>query len=217
MEILASEVLGTNKFDQCALNIALINICDRQSEIGQEMLDLYRDWKAETSEAVENPWLDLHQFTIYIPHPEQQYEEITIAESLTRGYNIEVQPVKDRTQIPYKITEGGHFIVVLKQRKADAVFQIAATGIFVRPLAAIVLDIVLDPDEGEYQSVIIKHPIIRDYPEGWENKLAAFLKGEITGYDLPNVVGYVDRAFNRDYRSPSWDEMFLAANSFAGF
>lgn len=217
MEILASEVLGTNKFDQCALNIALINICDRESDLGQEMFDLYRDWKVETGEAVENPWLDLHQFTIYIPHPNQQYEGITLGEGLTKAYNIEVEPVIDRSQIPYKIPEGGHFIVVLKQRQPDSAFQIAATGIFIRPLAAIVLDIVLDPDKGEYQSLIIKHPIIRDYPEGWENKLTAFLKGEIKSYDLPNVVGYVDRAFNRDYRSPSWDEMYLAANSFAGF
>lgn len=217
MEILASEVFGTSKFDQCAINMALINICNRDSNLGQEMLNLYHDWKAETGEAVENPWLDLHQFTIYIPHPDQRYEEITIGEALNQAYNIEVQPVKDRSQIPYKIPEGGHFVVVLKQRRLDSEFQIAATGIFIRPLAAIALDIILDPDKGEYQSLIIKHPIIKKYPEGWENKLTAFLKGEITSYDLPNFVGYVDGAFNRDYRSPSWDEMYLAVKGFAGF
>ncbi|HBE17698.1 MAG TPA: hypothetical protein DEG17_24240 [Cyanobacteria bacterium UBA11149] len=217
MEILASEVLGTNKFDQCAINMALINICDRESDIGQEMLALYRDWKAETDEAVSNPWLDLHQFTIYVPHPDREYEGITMGEGLTKGYNIEVQRVKDPSHIPYKIPEGGHFIVVLKQRRLDAPFQIAATGILIRPLAAIALDIIIDPDKGEYQSLIIKHPIIRNYPEGWEEKFTAFIKGEITSYDLPNVVGYVDSAFNRDYRSPSWDEMYLAANGLGGF
>jgi hypothetical protein len=217
MEILASEVLGTNKFDQCVINIALINICDRESDLGQEMMSLYHDWKTETDEAVKNPWLDLHQFTIYVPHPDQQYEGLTLGEGLTKGYNIEVKPVKDRSKVPYKIPEGGHFIVVLKQRRPDSEFEIAATGIFVRPLAAIALDIILDPDKGEYQSLIIKHPIIRQYPEGWEEKLTAFLTGEITSYDLPNVVGYVDRAFNRDHRSPSWNDMYLAATGFAGF
>jgi hypothetical protein len=197
--------------------MALINICDSHSDICQEMFQLDRDWKSETNEAVKNPWMDLHQFAIYIPHPDQQYEGITLGEGLTKAYNIEVKSVKDLSKIPYKIPEGGHFIVILKQRRLDGQFQIAATGIFVRPLAAIALDIILDPDQGEYQSVIIKHPIIRNYPEGWENKLTAFLKGEITSSDLPNVVGYVDRAFNRDYRSPSWDQMYLASNGLAGF
>jgi hypothetical protein len=197
--------------------MALINICDTASDVCQEMFQLDRDWKAENNEAVKNPWLDLHQFSIYIPHADQQYDGITVGEGLTKGYNIEVNIVKDRSKIPYKIPESGHFIVILKQRKLDAQFQIAATGIFVRPLAAIALDIILDPDKGEYQSVILKHPIVRNYPEGWENKLTAFLKGEITNYDLPNVVGYVDCAFNSDYRSPSWDEMYLATNGLAGF
>jgi hypothetical protein len=217
MEILASEVLGTNKFDRCALNIALINICDRESNVGQEMLKIYRDWKDDTDEAIRNPWLDLHQFNIYIPHPDQQYEGMTVGEGLTKGYNIEVKPVRDRSKVPYKIPEGGHFVVVLKQRRLESDFEIAATGIFVRPLAAIALDIILDLEQGKYQSLILKHPIVRQYPENWEDKLTAFLKGEITSYDLPNVVGYVDRAFNRDYRSPSWDEMYLASTGFAGF
>lgn len=217
MEILASEILGTSKFDQCVLNMASINICDRESNLGREMFKLYRDWKAETDEAVANPWLDLHQFTIFIPHPDQQYNGITLGEGLTKGYNLEVKPVRDPSKVPYKIPEGGHFIVVFKQRRLDSEFQIAATGIFVRPLAAIALDIILDPDKGQYQSLIVKHPIIRNYPDGWEDKLAAFLKGEIASYDLPNIVGYVDRGINQDYRSPSWDEMYLAATGFAGF
>jgi hypothetical protein len=217
MEILASEVLGTNKFDRCALNITLINICDRESDVGQEMLKIYHDWKKDTDEAIINPWLDLHQFNIYIPHPDQQYEGITVGEGFTKGYNIEVKPVRDRSKVPYQIPEGGHFVVVLKQRRLGSDFEIAATGIFVRPLAAIALDIILDPDKGEYQSLIIQHPIVRQYPEGWEDKLVAFLKGEISSYDLPTVVGYVDRAFNRDYRSPNWDEMYLASTGFAGF
>jgi hypothetical protein len=128
MEILASEVLGTNKFDQCALNIALINICDRESDVGQEMLKIYRDWKDDTDETIRNPWLDLHQFNIYIPHPDQQYEGITVGEGFTKGYNIEVKPVRDPSKVPYKIPEGGHFVVVLKQRRLESEFEIAATG-----------------------------------------------------------------------------------------
>jgi hypothetical protein len=217
MEILASEVLGTSKFDQCVLNLAAINICDSKSDLGLEMLEFDRDWKAETNEAVSNPWLDLHQFTIYVPHPDQKYDGMSLGEGLTKAYNIEVSRVQDPSMLPYRIPEGGHFIVVLKQRRLEAKFEIAATGIFVRPLAAIVLDIILDPEKGEYQSFVVKHPIIRDYPDGWEIKLAAFLKGEITSRDLPNIVDYVDRAANNDYRSPSWDEMYLAATGFAGF
>ncbi|WP_019498284.1 hypothetical protein [Pseudanabaena sp. PCC 6802] len=217
MEILASEILGTNKFDQCVLNMASINICDRESNLGQEMFGLYRDWKTETDEAVVNPWLDLHQFTIFIPHPDQQYDGITLGEGLTKGYNLEVKPVRDPSKVPYKIPEGGHFIVVFKQRRLDSEFQIAATGIFVRPLAAIALDVILDPDKGQYQSLIVKHPVIRNYPDGWEEKLAAFLKEEIASYDLPSIVGHVDRGINRDYRSPSWDEIYLAETGFAFF
>jgi hypothetical protein len=197
MEILASEVLGTNKFDQCAMNIALINICDRESDIGQEMLKIYHDWKGKTDEAVRNPWLDLHQFTIYIPHPDQQYDGITAGEGFTKGYNIEVKPVKDRTKIPYKIPEGGHFVVILKQRRLESEFEIAATGIFIRPLAAIALDIILDPDKGEFQSLIIKHPIVRQYPEGWEDKLTAFLKGEITSRPLAKIASNENFSSNK--------------------
>lgn len=207
MEILASEILGTSKFDRSVLNMALINICDRDSEIGREIVQLDRDLQAETDRAVINPWLNLYQFNIYIPHPDQQYDGISAGEGFTRGYNIEVKPIRDRRKIPYQIPEGGHFIVIFKQKRLTAKFEIAATGIFVRPVAAFVLDIVLDPETGAYQSSVIKHPIVRQYPADWEDKLTAFLKGEITNDDLPDLVGYVDRAFNHDYRSPNWAEI----------
>lgn len=211
------EILGITQFDQCAINMSLINICDRQSHIGQEMLERYNEWKEETGEAVNNPWLDLHQFNIYIPHPQQQYENITLEEGLTKGYNIEVEPVTDRTAIPYKIPDGGHFVVVLKQKELDADFKIAATGIFVRPLGILNLDIVVDPEKGEYRPLIVKHPIIRDYPSDWQKKLIGFLKGEIHSQELPSLIQYVDRAFNQDYRPPSWNEVSLSAKGFAGF
>ncbi|CCI33760.1 hypothetical protein MTo_03618 [Microcystis aeruginosa NIES-1211] len=37
----------------------------------------------------------------------------------------------NRSQIPDKIPEGGHFVVVLKQVKLAGEFKIAATGIFI--------------------------------------------------------------------------------------
>ena len=212
------QVLNTfTKFEQCVLNMALINICDRESYIGQEMRQKYNTWKQETEETVLNPWLDLHQFTIYIPHPDQEYEDLTLNEGLSRGYNLEVQPIEDPNNLVYKIPQGGHFVVVLKQRRVNAKFEIAATGIFVRPLGILSLDVIIDPDEGEYQSLAIKHPIIRDYPHDWESKLKMFLQGEIVGTELPQVVGYVDRSFNRDYRPPAWSEVYLAASNFKGF
>ena len=209
------QVLGTfSKFEQCVLNMALINICNSDSYVGQEMRGQYNAWKRETNEAVHNPWLDLHQFTIYLPHPEQEYENITLEEGLTKGYNIEVQPVKDSNPLIYNIPEGGHFVVVLKQRRVHGDFAIAATGIFVRSLGILSLDVIVDPEEGEYQSLVIKHPIIRDYPQDWEAKLNMFLQGETRGEELPRVVGYVDRSLNRDYRSPSWNDVYLAASEF---
>ena len=212
------QVLGLlNKFDQCVLNMALINICDSENYVGQEMRRKYNAWKNLSNEAVDNPWLDVHQFTIYLPHPEQTYEDVTLEEGLTRGYNIEVEPVKDTSELIYDIYPGGHLVVVLKQKQVNGDFEIAATGIFVRSLGIISLDVVTDLQKGEYQPLVIRHPIIRDYPQDWETQLRQFLKGEIRGEELPRVVGYVDRSLNKDYRTPAWGEVYLAASEFAGF
>ncbi len=214
MEILPSEILGISKFDQCVLNISLINICNQESYVGKQMRKLYNAWKAETDEAVNNPWLDLHQFTIYVPHPDQKYEDVTLEQGLTLGYNIEVKPIEDITKVPYKIPHGGHFIVVLKQTKTDCGFRIAATGIFVRSLAVFSLDTVIDPEEGKYQTLVVKHPIIRDYPQNWQQQMEKFLQGEIAEENLPSLIKYVDQAENNDYRSPSWNEIYLSGQGF---
>lgn len=211
-------VLGTfNKFEQCVLNMALIHICDHESYVGQELRQQYNAWKQLTDEAVQNPWLDTHQFTIYLPHPDQKYEDVTLAEGLTKGYNIEVEPVTDPSGLVYTIPNGGHFVVVLKQKKVDEDFEMVATGIFVRSLAILSLDILIDMNQEDYQSLVIKHPIIRDYPQDWETKLRKFLLGELKAEALPQVVGYVDRGLNQDYRPPSWNQVHLAASDYAGF
>ena len=212
------QVLGAfSKFEQCVFNMALINICDSESYVGQEMRRRYNAWKQLTNETILNPWLDLHKFTIYLPHSDQEYENVTLEEGLTKGYNVEVQPVKDPSELLYNIPEGGHFVTVLKQKRVNGDFEIAAIGVFVRSLGILSLDVIIDPDEGEYQSLIIKHPIIRDYPQDWETKLRKFLKGEIRSEELPRVVGYVDRSLNRDYRTPSWKDVYLQASGLAIF
>lgn len=210
------QVLGTlSRFEQCVLNMALINICDTSSYVGQQMRQQYNTWKQETNETVINPWLDLQQFTIYLPHPDQEYEDVTLQEGLTKGYNIEVQPVKDPSQVIYNIPEGGHFVIIFRQKRVNGNFEIAGTGIFVRSLGIISLDVIVDPDEGEYQSLIVKHPIIRDYPQDWETILRAFLRGDTRKEELPQVVRYVDCSFNRDYRTPDWTDVYLAASGLA--
>lgn len=211
------EILGATRFDQCVLNISLINMCNQQSYVGKEMVKRYNSWKEEIAETVNDPWLDLHQFTIYVPHPQQEYENVTLEEGLTRGYNIEVKPVEQRGQVPYKIPQGGHFVVIFKQKGLEDSFGIAATGIFIRPLGVLSLDIIVDLEQAKYQPLLIKHPVIRDYPSGWEQKLQMFITGEIRGEDLPNLVGHVDQSLNRDYRPPSWNEVYLSASGFAGF
>ena len=212
------QVLGAfSKFEQCVLNMALINICNQQNYVGNQMRQQYNQWKGEAEETVYTPWLDVHQFTIYLPHPDQEYEGITLESGLTQGYNIEVKPVNSLDRLPYRIPKGAHFIVVMRQKGLDSDFKIAGTGIFIRPLGVLSLDIIIDSDLGEYQSITIKHPIIRDYPSGWEDKLNLFLKGEIDSEELPQVVRYVDRTFNQDYRQPSWQDIYLAATGFAGF
>ncbi|MEL7068654.1 MAG: hypothetical protein AAGN15_08400 [Cyanobacteria bacterium J06581_3] len=203
-----------SKFDQCVLNMALINICDCENHVGQALRQQYNAWKQTTHEAVLSPWLDMHKFTIYLPHPDQEYEDTTLAEGLSRGYNVEVEPVKDPSELVYDIPQGGHFVVVLKQKQVNGAFEIAATGIFVRPLGVLSLDVIVDMHQSEYQSLAVKHPIVRDYPQDWETKLRQFLQREISSEDLPNIVGYVDRGINRDYRTPSWNDVYLAASDF---
>lgn len=210
-------VLGETRFDQGVINMSLINMCDRDSYVGQELRKVYHDYQEDNEEAIANPWHDSYQFTIYVPHPDQEYEEITLEEGLSRGYNVEVKRIVNRSQIPYKIPEGGHFVIVLKQTKLNGEFKIAATGMFIRPLGILNLDLIVDMEENQYQPLVIKHPIIRDYPGDWENKLLMFLKQEIPWQELPNVVNYVDCSFNRDYRRPHWREVYLGATGFSGF
>ncbi|MGF1542724.1 MAG: hypothetical protein ACFCU5_20175, partial [Pleurocapsa sp.] len=168
-------------------------------------------------ETVYNPWLDIHQFTIYLPHPDQEYEGITLESGLTQGYNVEVKPVNSLSQLPYRLPRGAHFVVIMRQKELDSSFKIAGTGIFVRPLGILSLDLVVDSELGEYQSITIKHPIIKNYPPGWEDKLNLFLQGETDSEELPQIVKYVDQTFNQDYRQPSWHDIYLAATGFAGF
>lgn len=130
---------------------------------------------------------------------------------LTQGYNIEVKPVEDRSKVPYQIPAGGHFVVILKQQRRDGKFEVAATGIFVRPLAVLSLDVITDAEKPEYQPLIVRHPIVREYPAGWEQTLKAFIRLEVSGAELPNLVAYVDQASNQDYRSPSWAEVYRSA------
>lgn len=209
-------ILGTTQFDQCVLNMALIHLCNQDSHVGQEMRKCYSTWTEETDEPSQSLWSRMYQFMIYVPHPDQQYEEITLEAGLSQGYNVEVTPIHDHSSLPYRIPSGGHFVAVLKQTGLDAGFQLAATGIFIRPLAAISLDIIVDAQQAEYQPIVIQHPIIRDYPTDWQQKLKLFMQQEIRAEALPNLVGYVDRATNRDYRSPAWQEVSLAARGFAG-
>ena len=212
------QVLGAlSKFEQCVLNISLINICNQESYLGEQMRQKYNQWKGETEETIYNPWLDVHQFTIYLPHPDQEYEGITLESGLTQGYNVEVKPVNNPSQLPYRIPRGAHFVVVMRQKGLDSDFKIAGTGIFIRPLGVLSLDLIIDSQEAEYQSLTIKHPIIRDYPSDWQDKLNLFLQGEITSEELPQIVRYVDQAFNQDYRQPSWHDIYLAATGFSGF
>jgi hypothetical protein len=201
-----------SKFDQCVLNMALIHLCNSESHVGQEMRRQYNTWKSESDDPVHNPWLDVHQFTIYIPHPDQEFEDITLAAGLTQGYNIEVEPVRDRSSLIYDISQGGHFVAVLKQKQVDGDFEIAATGIFIRSLGVLSLDVVVDIVEGETQPILVKHPIIRDYPQDWEAKLRLFLQKDISDEALPRLVGYVDRSLNQDYRPPTWQDVYQAGN-----
>lgn len=212
------QVLGAiSKFEQCVLNISLINICNQESYVGQQMRQGYYQWRENRDQTFYNPWLDIHQFTIYLPHPDQEYEGITLESGLSQGYNVEVKPVNNLSQLPYRIPQGGHFVVLMRQKQNNSHFTIAGTGIFVRPLAILSLDLIVDSQEQEYQSITIQHPIIRDYPFNWSDKLNLFLQGQIDSDQLPQLVRYVDQGFNQDYRQPSWHDIYLAATGFAGF
>lgn len=206
-------ILGSSQFDQCVLNMALINLCNQSSHVGQQ---LHRLYNADDDEPTVSPWHQPHWFSIYVPHPDQEFEEITLEQGLTRGYNVEVKRIEDYSQLPYKLQKEAHFVTVLKQKGLNQGYQLAATGIFVRPLAVLKLDIIDDLDEATYQPVLVTHPIIRDYPSHCQDKLWQFLNDEISSEALPNLVGYVDQATNSDFRSPTWSEVRLAAKGFAG-
>lgn len=207
------QVLGLlSKFDQCVLNMALIHLCNSESHVGQEMRRQYNAWMQDSDDPVYNPWLDVHQFTLFIPHPDQDYEGITLSEGLTQGYNVEVEMVKDPSDLIYDIPQGGHFVAVLKQKQVDGDFEIAATGVFVRSLGVLSLDLVVDLAQGETQPIVVKHPIIRDYPQDWETKLRMFMQKELRDEALPRLVGYVDCSLNRDYRTPSWQDVYQAGS-----
>lgn len=206
--------LGIPQFDQCVLNMGLINLCNQASYVGRVVRRLHN--LLDSDNAFDDPWRKLHQIILHIPHPDQLYDEITLEAGLTQGYNIEVKSVADPSQIPYKVPQGGQFVVVMKQKAVNDGFTIAATGFFIRPIALLSLDLIVDATTPEYHSIVVKHPIIRDYPSGWENQLHQYLNQTLPYEALPNLVGYVDQALNSDYRPPSWDEVYLAAKGFTG-
>lgn len=206
-------LFSLSQFDQCVFNISLINLCNQTSYVGQTIRRQH--YGQDEAEPTFDPWRTLHQLTIHIPHPDQQYEGIRLEAGLTQGYNIEAI-ITDHSRVPYTIPEGGQFVVILKQKGLDAGFELAATGIFVRPLALLRLDWILDRLKPEYESIIVKHPVIRNYPSGWEAQLNQFLAQERRYEALPNLVQYVDQTLNQDYRPPSWSEVRLAAQGFSG-
>jgi hypothetical protein len=191
---------GISRFEQYVFNMALVHLCDRESHVGQ----LVRYSSSASDESSLNPWLALHQVTIYVPHPEQQYEGLSLEAGLTQGYNIEVEPVHDRSHIPYPIPRGAQFVRVLRQKGLDAGFGLAAIGLFIRPLALLKLDLIVDAARAEYQAIAVRHPVIRDYPGDWEQKLNLFLQQDIPIEALPDLAGYVDRGTNSDYTPPNW-------------
>lgn len=191
-------LLGIPRFEQYVLNMALVHLCDRESYVGH----LTRQLNAP-DEAVQ-------QVTIYLPHPEQQYDGMSLEAGLTQGYNIEAEAILDRVRIPYLIPRGAQFVRVLRQKGIDQGFQLAAIGLFIRPLAILKLDMILNIEAAEYQTIAVRHPVIRDYPSDWEQKLNQFLQQEIPGEALPNLAGYVDRAMNSDYTPPNWAQISKA-------
>jgi hypothetical protein len=200
-------LLGISRFEQQVLNMALVHLCDREGHVGQ----LIRNSSAHASDSAETDGAasaaELHQITIYVPHPEQQYEGLSLNAGLTQGYNIEVEPILDRSRIPYVIPKGAQFVRVLRQKGVDAGFKLAAIGLFIRPLALLKLDVIVDAEQAEYQTIAVRHPVLRDYPSDWEQKLNLFLQQDIPLQALPNLAGYVDRAVNSDYTPPNWTQI----------
>jgi hypothetical protein len=204
-----------NPFEQCILNMSLIHLCNQASYLGQAVRRLNNPW-GENDEPTGDPWRRLHQITLHCPHPDQEYEGITLEAGLTQGYNLEVKHIDDRSQVPYRIPVGGQFVVVMRQKAVNAGFTIAATGIFVRPLALLQLDLILDMTTAESQAIVVRHPIIRDYPRDWQEQLQQFLNHTRLYEALPTLVASVDQTLNPDYRCPNWAEISLAAKGFAG-
>ena len=202
-------LLGIPRFEQQVLNMALVHLCDRQSHVGQLMRRSVATSAEETSDGdiSQDPWETLHQITIYVPHPRQEYEGLSLESGLTQGYNIEVDQIGDRSRIPYVIPRGAQFVRVLRQKGLDAGFGLAAIGLFIRPLAILKLDVIVDAEQVEYQAIAVRHPVIREYPSDWEQKLNLFLQQELPSEGLPNLVGYVDRMLNSDYSPPNWTQI----------
>ncbi|GEA26132.1 hypothetical protein MiAbW_00679 [Microcystis aeruginosa NIES-4325] len=86
-------VLGETRFEQGVINMSLSNMCDQNSYVGQELGKVYHDYQEEHEEAISNPCQDSYQFTIYVPHPNQQEEEISLEAGLSRGYDLEVKAI----------------------------------------------------------------------------------------------------------------------------
>jgi hypothetical protein len=208
-------LFSLSSFEQCVFNISLISLCNQASYLGQSIRRLHNPG-SEDDQPTDDPWRRLYQITLHVPHPDQEYDGITLETGLTKGYNLEAKVVTDPRQVPYDIPVGGQLVVVMRQTAVNGGFAIAATGIFVRPLALLKLDFILDMSTAESQSIIVKHPIIRDYPSNWQDQLQQFLNRTRPYEALPNLVGHVDQTLNSDYRPPNWAEVSLAANGFAG-
>ncbi|MCU0565035.1 MAG: hypothetical protein MUF49_00365 [Oculatellaceae cyanobacterium Prado106] len=197
-------LLGIPKFEQHVFNMALVHLCDREGYVGGLMRGSINE--STTDEPTVDPWTALQQITLYIPHPEQQYDGLSLEAGLTQGYNLEVQP-GDRSRIPYLVPKGAQFVRVLRQKGIDAGFGLAAIGLFIRPLALLKLDWIVDAEQAEYQTLAVRHPVIRDYPSDWEQKLQLYLQQEIPVEALPDLAGYVDRTLNSEYNPPNWTQI----------
>ncbi|MCU0525267.1 MAG: hypothetical protein MUF72_10625 [Elainella sp. Prado103] len=200
--------LGIPRFEQYIFNMALVHLCDRESHVGQLMRHHHNpiDHADSTEELDSKPWTP-SQIKLYVPHPEQQYEGLSLEAGLTQGYNIEIESIPNRDSIPYVIPRGAQFVLVLRQKGVDVGFNLAAIGLFIRPLALLKLDWIVDAQQAEYQSIVVRHPVIRNYPGDWEQKLNLFLQQEIAYESLPNLVDYVDRSLNSDYSPPHWQQI----------
>lgn len=84
-------VLGETRFEQGVMS--LLNRCEQNSYVGQELGKVYHDYQEGNEEAIGNSCQDSYQFTIYVPHPNQQEEEISLEEGLSRSYDLEVKAI----------------------------------------------------------------------------------------------------------------------------